>query len=187
MQAPTDPSIAAFLAWEERQEQKYDYSCGRISLLPGGTNLHALLIGEVFAALHAALRATACRVYLSDTKLITETSVRYPDLIVSCDPRDTGNPGVGVRFPKLIVEVLSESTASVDRGEKLDEYLAIPTLEEYVLVDSRRMHVAAYRRASAGWIVQLPVTAGAYRFAAVDCSIDLDAAYTFAGATDKPQ
>ncbi|MGC1527870.1 MAG: Uma2 family endonuclease, partial [Phormidesmis sp.] len=70
---------------------------------------------------------------------------RYPDLVVSCDERDQKNDTF-YQFPKLIVEVLSDRTETVDRGDKFQEYIQIPTLEEYVLISTKRMRVECFRR-----------------------------------------
>ena len=70
---------------------------------------------------------------------------RYPDLVVTCDERDARERTIK-RHPKLISEVLSPGTASIDTGDMLDEYQTIPELEEYVLIDSRKRSVRIYRR-----------------------------------------
>ncbi|MEL6903615.1 MAG: Uma2 family endonuclease, partial [Cyanobacteria bacterium J06606_4] len=70
---------------------------------------------------------------------------RYPDLSVSCDERDNRSDTF-YTFPKLIVEVLSDSTKNIDRDDKFQEYIQIPTLEEYVLISTKRMQVECFRR-----------------------------------------
>lgn len=70
---------------------------------------------------------------------------RYPDLVVSCDQRDRQHETF-YEFSKLIVEVLSDSTEAIDRGDKFQEYIQILTLEEYILVSTQRMQVECYRR-----------------------------------------
>lgn len=70
----------------------------------------------------------------------------YPDVMVACDPRDTDK--FFKRFPKVLVEVMSESTERIDRREKRWSYQQIETLEEYVLVAQDRMEVTVFRRAN---------------------------------------
>ena len=82
-----------------------------------------------------------------------------------------------LRFPTCIVEVLSRSTAAVDRGEKFDEYRTIPTLQEYILVDSRRRWVEVFRRDGADMRALPEVTTGAISLASIDLEISLDAIY----------
>jgi Uma2 family endonuclease len=69
----------------------------------------------------------------------------YPDLLVTCDSRDQGTDYYKC-FPKLIIEVLSESTELRDRGEKFFNYSALESLEEYVLISQDKMRVECFRR-----------------------------------------
>jgi Uma2 family endonuclease len=68
----------------------------------------------------------------------------YPDLMVTCDALDT--EPYYKKFPKLLVEELSESTERIDRREKLPSYTQIETLEEYILAAQDKMEVTAFRR-----------------------------------------
>lgn len=67
---------------------------------------------------------------------------------VSCDARDTDSEGDMIHYPRLIVEVLSDSTEGYDRGQKFDYYRACPTLQEYMLVSAQRPSIQVYRRAT---------------------------------------
>jgi len=76
----------------------------------------------------------------------------YPDVLVSCDQRDQA-ASLFVSHPTLIAEVLSESTAAHDRGDKFAAYRTLPSLQEYALVDVRARRVETFRRASDGdWL-----------------------------------
>ena len=175
---PTDFTLADFLAWEALQDSKHEFSEGRISAFPGVTQMHSTIVVELTVRLHAHLRGTRGRVFVCDVMTTTQRSARYPDVVVTCDERDTADPySRTLAYPKLIVEVLSESTAAVDRGPKLDEYRSIATLEEYVLIDSRRRWAEAYRRVDGAWIPFLPVSTGPLEFSSVGLTIDLDEFY----------
>jgi Uma2 family endonuclease len=87
----------------------------------------------------------------------------------------------GSDVPIATATVLSESTAATDRGDKLDEYREIATLEEYVLIDSRRRWAEAYRKTGAAWIASLPVSSGDLRFESVDAALALEPLYDLAG------
>ena len=69
----------------------------------------------------------------------------YPDIVVTCDKRDTHERFVN--YPKLIIEILSESTERVDKREKFFAYTSIPSLDEYVLVSQVSQEVNIFRRA----------------------------------------
>jgi Uma2 family endonuclease len=78
----------------------------------------------------------------------------YPDVMVTCDPRDTETQN-HKRFPKLIIEVLSSSTEAFDRGDKFSDYQQLESLEEYVLISTKRQHIECFRRTPEGlWVLQ---------------------------------
>jgi Uma2 family endonuclease len=101
------------------------------------------------STLHCApnVKASGCRIHVSDAKVnvLDQGPYYYPDLVVSCDQRDLTATQL-IRYPKLIVEVLSPSTASKDRGKKFRELQRSETLQEYVLVDYESMRVECFRR-----------------------------------------
>src|SRR5579871_4487382 len=119
-------TLEEFIAWEETQEVRHEFVDGEVSLFPGGTLRHALLVGRIFRRIASALDEPPYRVFAADTLTRTPRGLRYPDVVVTCDQRDTGDLSARtLGHPLLIVEVLSESTAATDRSRKLDEYRAI--------------------------------------------------------------
>ena len=101
------------------------------------------------------LRGGSCRAYISDMKLRVETANAffYPDVFVTCDERDH-QAKLFMSHPRLIVEVLSDSTAAFDRGEKFAIYRQIPTLDEYLLVDPDSLRADCFRRDNTGhWVL----------------------------------
>jgi Uma2 family endonuclease len=184
---PHDLTLAEFIAWEARQEAKHEFADGRVYAFAGGTKRHAAIAVELLGLLNTCLRGSPCRVYGSDVLIAMGQSGRYADVVVTCDERDTRDLGeTAVHYPKLIIEVLSDSTAAVDRGDKLDEYRTIDSLEEYVLVDSRRRWVEVYRRGDNAWLASLPMTDGELRLASVDATVSLEDLYATAGLALAP-
>jgi len=165
-----------------RQESKHEYAGGLVSAFAGGTKRHAAIALEVSNASHAGLRGGPCRVFGSDVFVITQQSGRYADVVVTCDARYARPRGNDFVLPQTHREkITSESTAAVDRGDKLDEYRTLDSLQEYVLIDSRRRWVETYRRSEGMWIASLPVTNGDLQFASVDVTFALDAIYRGSG------
>lgn len=152
--APREPemSLEEFLEWEGAEPTKHEFVDGRTYAMAGASRAHATIALNLAALVRPAIRGTGCQAYLADMKVIppTRRSVRYPDLVLTCDPRDLSDEQI-TRFPKLIVEVLSQGTAASDRGEKFEEYRRIPTLEEYVLIDSTQVAVEIMRRGNDLW------------------------------------
>jgi len=93
---------------------------------------------------------------MSDVKLRAQASGEnifyYPDLMVVCDSRDSDR--FFKRFPKVLIDVLSETTERTDRGEKFLTYTQLDSLEEYALVGQDRMEITVFRRAN-GWKAEL--------------------------------
>jgi len=143
---PKPLTLAEFLAWEARQPAKFEFRDGAVSAMAGASDDHGQIVANVIAIVRPALRATPCRVYPTDMKVVTTfPGSRYPDIVVTCDQRDADDRMIK-RHPKLLVEVLSPATARIDTDEKLQEYQTIPELEEYVLIDSRTPSVWIHRR-----------------------------------------
>ncbi len=158
---PQKMSIEEYLEWEPRQETRYEYVYGEVLAMTGGTIPHNDIALNFYRALYPHIRARGCRVNVSDVKLqVSESSpYYYPDLIVSCDARDL-NARKFIQYPKLIVEVLSPGTEGYDRGGKFTAYRNMPTLQEYVLVDSEKVSVECYRRSEGRMWLYTPYTPG---------------------------
>jgi Uma2 family endonuclease len=119
--------------------------------MSGGTLDHSRIALNLGPLLDTALRSTPCLVYNSDVwARVAEKKFLLPDLVVTCDPGDQGRKTY-VEAPKLIVEVLSDSTEKRDRGRKFEHYRACPTIEEYVLVNQRRRLIEVYHREGRFW------------------------------------
>lgn len=146
-------SVADYLAFEERSQARHEYVDGEIYAMSGASRRHHLLMGNLFW--HARKAAAGhCQIFTSGMMLRVETrnSFYYPDVYGCCDPVDDGD-----RYtisPCFIVEVLSPSTASIDRREKRLAYLTLPSLDEYVIVDQDQMRVEVYRGARGPWAAQ---------------------------------
>ncbi len=144
-----------YLEWEAKQELRYEYIDGEILAMTGGTIPHNKISLNFYRTLYPHLRQRGCEAYVSDVKVQDSNNTRYfyPDLVVTCHPDDLKASDF-LEYPKIIVEVLSPSTASYDspmetlreRGDKFKYYRQIPTLQEYVLVDSESISVEVYHR-----------------------------------------
>ncbi|MCL1473249.1 Uma2 family endonuclease [Argonema antarcticum] len=136
-----------YLEWEAKQELRHEYVDGEIFAMTGGSIPHNDIALNFYRALYPHLRQRGCRVNVSDVKVQANQNSRYfyPDLVVSCHPDDLKSRQF-INYPKVIIEVLSPSTASYNRTKKLKYYRQIPTLQEYVLVDSEEIAVEVYHR-----------------------------------------
>ncbi len=120
-------SAEEYLIWEPTQEQRYEYWDGEVVAMIGGTRNHNRVSLNFSKLLDNALADRSCEVYIVDVKVQVEPGQKYfyPDVVVTCDERDT-DPQL-VQFPCLIIEVLSPSTEAADRGKKFAKYRQSPT------------------------------------------------------------
>ena len=136
-----------YLETEKSSLIKHEYIQGRVYAMAGASDSHVTIAGNLFSLLRSHVRGSSCRVYISDMKASIESLniFYYPDVIVTCDPRDQEFTYFK-KYPQLIIEVLSESTEAFDRGDKFADYRQLETLEEYVLISQTRMQVECFRR-----------------------------------------
>src|SRR5262249_3462500 len=129
-------SIEEYLALERRSETRSEYLDGEIFAMAGASRSHNLIAGNSFAALHQQLRGRVCEVYSNDMRVLASAAglLTYPDVTVSCDPQFTDDEVDTLISPTLIIEVLSPSTESYDRGGKFASYRTIPPFVEYLLL-----------------------------------------------------
>jgi Uma2 family endonuclease len=147
-------SAEEYLVWEPTQELRYEYWDGEVVAMSGGTRNHNRVSFNFSKLLDDALADRSCEVYIVDVKVQVEPGQKYfyPDVVVTCDERDT-EPQL-IQFPCLIIEVLSPSTEAVDRGKKFAKYRQSPSLQEYVLVQVEQPGIEVFRRSEQGkWVL----------------------------------
>ena len=144
-----------YLEMEEKSAIKHEYIDGYVYAMAGANDPHVTIASNAFTMIRSHLRGSDCRVYISDMKARIDSLNRfyYPDVMVTCDPRDTQSQNQK-RFPKLIIEVLSKSTEGFDRGDKFTDYQQIESLEEYVLVNTKRQRIDCFRKEDGRWFLK---------------------------------
>lgn len=149
-------SIAEYIAIEQAEDSRYEYHDGKIFAMAGGTVEHGLISGNVYGEIKFALRnnKSNCTVLNSEVKLHIAASNKfvYPDVMVVCDELERSSiEENAIVNPVVIIEVLSKSTESYDRGDKFFAYRQIPTLKEYILIDQYQAQVDIYERQADLW------------------------------------
>jgi Uma2 family endonuclease len=147
-------TAAEYLAWEPTQEGRHEYWDGEVVAMSGGTRNHNRISLNFSKLLDDALLNRNCDVYISDVKVQVELGRKYfyPDVVVTCD--DSDNDPQYVRFPCLIIEVLSPSTEAIDRGAKFAKYRQFLAFKEYVLVNTSEPKIEVFRRNDRGqWVL----------------------------------
>ncbi|KZL50900.1 MULTISPECIES: Uma2 family endonuclease [Cyanophyceae] len=178
-QQPPKMTVQEYLEWEPQQDIRYEYVNGKIFAMTGGTIPHNDIALNLYTALRPHLRSKGCRVNVSDVKVqVTPNSpYYYPDLIVSCDSQDL-KAHKFIQYPQIIVEVLSPGTSARDRGEKLSDYLKMPTLQEYLLIDSEKIAVERYSRGEGRmWLYYPYIPGDIITLASIDFEFPIELLY----------
>jgi Uma2 family endonuclease len=126
-----------YLARERQAETKSEYLRGEMFAMSGASREHNLVATNVSRELSTQLRDRECEVYPSDMRVkVSSTGLyTYPDVTVACDEPKFEDAQVDTLLnPRVIVEVLSPSTADYDRGGKFSHYRRLPSLQEYLLI-----------------------------------------------------
>lgn len=154
---PQRHSLEEYFRIAQTSEEKLEFHEGRILAMAGGTGSHSLITANAIREIGNLLKGSSCHVYDSNLRVRISRTVRYvyPDATVICgpiayDPADAGKHTA--TNPRLIVEVLSDSTEGYDRGDKLRRYFQIPSLQEYVLISQKVPVIEVYaRQADGSW------------------------------------
>lgn len=168
-------SVENYLELEQRGEVRHEYVNGATYAMVGGTARHNQIASTIFSALRSHLKKKPCTVFISDMKVRVDNVFYYPDVMVVCSPVNPNS--LFQTDPVLIVEVLSKSTESKDRLEKLVAYQSIPTVKEYVLVAQDKVAIDIYRRDGENWELASLSYGDTIKFESIDFTIDAEAIY----------
>ena len=146
-------TVAEFLAWEERQELRYEFDGMRAVAMVGGTAAHNIISGNVFATLRDRLRGKPCRAFSETVKIEVAGRIRYPDVTVTCSPVPA--TATVIPAPVVIFEVLSDGTARKDRTEKNAEYRDTPTIMRYIMLEQDVLRGMMFAREGDRWVGSL--------------------------------
>jgi Uma2 family endonuclease len=164
----------SFLAWEDRQEFKYEFDGQRVIPMAGGSIAHQRIVANVWLAL-LGLLADRPLMAVQEMRLRIGAQIRYPDVVICAAPLDqtvrTLTDAVAV------FEVLSGDTATTDRVIKLIGYAAVPSLRTYVLLEQAAIGATLYRREPGGEWIASAHTAGSLALAGLDVAVQLAELY----------
>lgn len=151
----TEVSVQEYLDYLDSIEGRAEYYDGVIYDMAGSSVNHVRISGNFFGELYVRLRGSSCEPFSTDLKTEIQFDQKYslPDLSVICGPVEYSSiRNDVVKNPTVIIEVLSESTISFDRGKKFEYYRMLPSLQEYVLVEQVEARVEVFaRRPSGPW------------------------------------
>lgn len=153
---PETMSEADYLAMDDASEIRHEYANGQALAMTGASWNHNLICVNIATQLNRQLAQKNCHVTTNDLRLkvLSRKHHRYPDVMVVCgEPQFVDERTDTISNPTMIAEVLSATTALTDRNEKLEEYLQIETVQEYLLVSQTEAKIERYRRQPSGdWV-----------------------------------
>ncbi len=145
-------TLEQFLAWEERQERRYEFDGFWPVAMAGGTAAHAAIQRNLLIALGTRLRGKPCQPYGSELKILVDGRVRYPDAFVVCTP--VPPRATLVADPVVVFEVLSDGSAHDDLVVKHAEYRANPAIRRYVVLQQSRAGALVFARKGEDWAAE---------------------------------
>jgi Uma2 family endonuclease len=143
-------TLVEFLAWEERQELKYEFDGTTAVAMVGVTRAHARIQRNLNTSLDTRLRGKPCEFLGNDLKIEVAGRIRCPDGFVACSPG--ANSSTVVQDPVVIFEITSPSTSSTDRIVKNGEYRATASVQRYVMLEQDRVAATVFSRAGDDWV-----------------------------------
>ena len=168
-------NVDSFLDTEEKGELRHEFVNGVVYAMVGASARHNLIAGSLFANLRSHLKGSQCRTFQSDMKVRVEDIFYYPDVVVSCgklSPTDRY-----INDPILIIEVLSPSTESKDRLEKMVTYRNLSSLQEYVLVSQDKVQIEIYRKEDTAWLVETLGAGDIVKFMSTGLTLKIEEVY----------
>lgn len=161
-----------YLAKERAADFRSEYYRGEMFAMSGASWEHTLIKDNLAAEVRNQLKGGPCRVLTTDLRLkVSATGLyTYPDLVIVCErPQLEDEAGDTLLNPRVVVEVLSESTEKYDRGMKFGHYRQVPSIREYVLVAQDRPLVERYvRQPNSAWLMTgVDDPAGTFAFESV--------------------
>jgi Uma2 family endonuclease len=168
-------TLDEFLAFDDGTDTRYELFDGQMVAMPPASDVHGALVARLAVRIGGALRPP-CEVVIEAGIVPPERADSWyeADLAVTCAGL-TGQQFVAE--PRLIVEVLSPTTAATDRDRKLPDYRTIPSLEDILVVSSSEPRIEHNRREADGWKIRDLRGGGTLRPEAFDITLDLGELY----------
>jgi len=170
-----------YLTRERQADFKSEYYDGQIYAMSGARRPHNLIAANLSRVLGNQLADRPCELYIADMRVRVETtgSYSYPDLVaVSGEPRFADGEFDTLLNPDLVIEILSPSTESWDRGGKFANFRRLESLQDYVLVSQDKSHVEHFARQGNQWLLtEWDHLEDTLRLASIGCDVALREIY----------
>jgi Uma2 family endonuclease len=176
-------TLTEFLDWDDGTDTRYELIDGQVVAMAPPCDAHGTIVMNLGFALGPSLKAP-CRMVASAgiTRAERDDSFYVADLAVTCDEPAGQRPFLPE--PRLIIAVLSRSTAAHDRGRKGEDYRRIASVQEILFVSSDERRAVLWRRESQRWVIEDFIGEASVRLPSVGALIPLTAVYANVGFSD---
>ena len=179
-----------YLRIERGAFEKSDFYRGEMFAMAGASRFHCTINTNIVGELHGRLQGTSCRQFANDMRVKNELTglFNYPDCLIVCEePKYLDRHEDVLLNPRVIIEIVSPSTESYDRGFKFQSYRRLPSCQEYIMVSQRAPLIERYvRQADDTWL--LTIFEGLERvfsFSSVPIQIPMKALYQLIDFTES--
>ena len=180
-----------YLAQERKAEFRSEYYKGEVFAMAGATLNHTLIKDNLAGETRNELKGRNCHVLTSDMRLLVSPTglYTYPDIAIVCDqPQFEDDVLDTLLNPRIVIEVLSESTEKYDRGTKFEQYCEIKTLQEYILVSQVAPSIERFvRQPDGSWLLTaFRGLQNTFEYASIPVKIALAEIYSQVEFPEKP-
>ena len=172
-------TVHDYVALEAASPDRHEFLAGEVWAMSGGTDAHDALSTAIASEFRAALRGGECSARGSNLRVKSGVTglYTYADALVVCGPRFEDEKRTTLLNPRVIVEVLSESTEAYDRGEKFAHYRTMESVADYVLVSTTAPLVEVYSREGESWMLRVHRGGGSLHVPSIDVRLSIAALY----------
>ncbi len=165
-----------YLNIERRATCRSEYVHGEMFAMAGATRQHNRISSNVVSEINQRIKSRDCNIYSSEFRVHVPSTgyFTYPDIVITCGNEEfTDDHNDVLVNPLVIMEILSDSTAAIDRGRKFEQYRELPSFVEYLLIEQRAPRIEQYLlHDSQEWLYRdIRGIDGQVRIEAIDCTL----------------
>jgi Uma2 family endonuclease len=171
-----------YLSFENNSLHKNEYLDGKISASNGTSRTHNLISSNITIAVGSRLRKHKSDLYVNSMRVkLSDNAYCYPDIVIVKDEPKFENHETDILLnPTVIIEIVSKATYACDKTTKLEKYLTLESINEYLLVSEDKMFVEHYARQGINqWVYRIYNTSDAIvSMDSIMCKINISEFYT---------
>lgn len=143
-------TVDEYRNFEKTSLNKNEYFDGNISASNGSSRRHNLIVSNITIAVGSRLRKHQSDIYVNNMQVkLSDNAFCYPDVVIVKDnPKFLNNETDVLLNPTIVIEIVSPKTYTCDKTTKMEKYLALESINEYLMVSEDKMFVEHYAKQS---------------------------------------